>query len=142
MQYASPCASMVLSLPSCLVLTFSIHGYINNNRLYSIKNAFSKLMVRAAAQWLGAPITQVMRNSIYHPFSNPRSRHGVNEAGLGLPRQPHDSLSCWFNRDEETEERFYPCQQCAIETVIYCHEVLRIGMLCQLYAPTIGKALA
>jgi len=51
----------------------------------------------------------------------------------GVTQTTHDLLSYWFNRDEETEERFYPCQQRAIETVIYCHEVLRIRTRGNLY---------
>ena len=59
----------------------------------------------------------------------------------GVTQTTHDLLSYWFNRDEETEERFYFCQQRAVETVIYCHEVLRIRTLRELYEQLAPKAL-
>lgn len=59
----------------------------------------------------------------------------------GVTQTTHDLLSYWFNRDEETEERFYPCQQRAIETVIYCHEVLQIKTLAELYQKLAPEAL-
>ena len=46
----------------------------------------------------------------------------------GVTQTTHDLLSYWFNRDEETEERFYFSQQRAVETFIYCR-------LCQLRCP-------
>jgi len=52
-----------------------------------ISSSFYQLEeAQVAAQWLGVPIMQVMRNSIYHSFLNPRSRHGVNKTGLRLSR--------------------------------------------------------
>jgi type III restriction enzyme len=39
----------------------------------------------------------------------------------------------WFNREEEVGDRFHQCQQRAIETVIYCHEILREPDLTSLY---------
>jgi len=51
----------------------------------------------------------------------------------GVTQTTYELLSYWFNRDEETEERFYSCQQRAIETVIYCHEILQIRTLAELY---------
>lgn len=42
-------------------------------------------------------------------------------------------LAHWFNRDEEVGDRFHLCQQRAIETIIYCHEVLRESDLVALY---------
>ena len=60
----------------------------------------------------------------------------------GVTQTTHDLLSYWFNRDEETEERFYFCQQRAIETVIYCHEVLRVKTLGELYGRLAPEALS
>jgi hypothetical protein len=59
----------------------------------------------------------------------------------GATQTTHDILSYWFNRDEETEERFYFCQQRAIETVIYSHEVLRVKTLAELYERLAPDAL-
>jgi type III restriction enzyme len=59
----------------------------------------------------------------------------------GVTQTTHDLLSYWFNRDEETEERFYFCQQRAIETVIYCHELLQVKTLLQLYQRVAPEAL-
>jgi len=51
----------------------------------------------------------------------------------GVTQTTHDLLSYWFHRDRETDEHFHPCQQRAIETVIYCHEVLGEPTLERLY---------
>lgn len=59
----------------------------------------------------------------------------------GVTQTTRDLLSYWFNRDEETQEQFYFCQQRAIETVIYCHEVLRVGTLRELYERLAPEAL-
>lgn len=59
----------------------------------------------------------------------------------GVTQTTHDLLSYWFNRDEETQEKFYVCQQRAIETVIYCHEILRVKTLAQLYERLSPEAL-
>ena len=59
----------------------------------------------------------------------------------GVTQTTHDLLSYWFNRDEETEEQFYLCQQRAIETVVYCHEVLRIRTLRELYERIAPEAI-
>jgi len=57
----------------------------------------------------------------------------AKQGWTGVTQTTHDLLSYWFNRDEETQERFYLCQQRAIETVIYCHEVLQVKTLGELY---------
>ena len=48
----------------------------------------------------------------------------ANQGWPGVTQTTYELLSYWFNRDEEAEERFYECQRRAIETVIYCHEIL------------------
>lgn len=56
----------------------------------------------------------------------------------------HELLSYWFNRDEETKDYFYSCQQRAIEMIIHCHEILRIrtlGACVSNTAPESGKNL-
>jgi type III restriction enzyme len=42
----------------------------------------------------------------------------------GVTQTTSTLLSHWFRRDETASEKFHPCQQRAIETVIYCHEIL------------------
>ena len=51
-------------------------------------------------------------------------------------------LNYWFNRDITSQERFYPCQQRAIETVIYCHEILGITSLRDMYYKLCPEVLA
>ena len=65
----------------------------------------------------------------------------AKQGWTGVTQTTHDLLSYWFNRDEETRERFYLCRQRAIETVIYCHEVLRVKTLGELYERLALEAL-
>ncbi|MEW6358547.1 MAG: DEAD/DEAH box helicase family protein [Planctomycetota bacterium] len=51
---------------------------------------------------------------------------GVTETTLHL-------LNYWFNRGEDTQERFHDCQRRAIETIIYCHEILAPSNLRELF---------
>lgn len=39
----------------------------------------------------------------------------------------------WFKRDEDAGEHFYDCQRRAIETVVYCHEILQVTTLQELF---------
>ena len=44
----------------------------------------------------------------------------------------------WFRRDEDSySQRFHICQQRAIESVVYCHEILQIRSLEELYLKTV-----
>lgn len=52
----------------------------------------------------------------------------------GVTATTRSLLAHWFNREEEVGDRFHECQQRAIETVIYCHEILREPDLTTLYA--------
>src|SRR5882724_10382577 len=58
------------------------------------------------------------RNQGYHPFPAETTRQ---------------LLAHWFDRDEETDAQFHPCQRLAIETIIYLHEIRRVQSLRQLY---------
>jgi len=58
------------------------------------------------------------RNQGYHPFPSETTRQ---------------LLSHWFDRDEDAGARFHDCQRPAIETIIYCHEVLGVRTLRDLY---------
>ncbi|HUT73563.1 MAG TPA: DEAD/DEAH box helicase family protein [Armatimonadota bacterium] len=59
----------------------------------------------------------------------------------GVTQTTHDLLSYWFNRDPDSGECFYLCQQRAIETVIYCHEALQEPTLARLYQRVAPEAL-
>jgi len=51
---------------------------------------------------------------------------GVTETTLGL-------FNYWFNRDEDTVEKLYDCQRRAIETIVYCYEILQANTLKDLF---------
>lgn len=59
----------------------------------------------------------------------------------GVSRTTFELLNYWFSRDEETDERFHACQQRAIETAIYCHEILQPRTLLDLFARLAPEAL-
>lgn len=80
-----------------------------------------------------------------------KSKHQVNTEGLliptllqgeieewqntgwaGVTRITAETLTYWFEEDRE-EPQFHQCQQQAIETIIYCHEILEIENPYQLY---------
>ena len=65
----------------------------------------------------------------------------ANQGWPGVTQTTYELLSYWFNRDEEAEERFYECQRRAIETVIYCHEILQARTLLELYERLCPEAL-
>lgn len=56
----------------------------------------------------------------------------VNTGWPGLTETTYKLFKYWFNRDEESQ-RFHICQQRAIETIIYCHEILQVKTLHELY---------
>src|SRR3989338_6546149 len=62
--------------------------------------------------------------------------------GQGTTQTTQDLLSYWFNRDLETDEKFHVCQRRAIETIIYCHEILGIETLKQAFERFAPEALA
>jgi len=62
--------------------------------------------------------------------------------GQGTTQTTQDLLSYWFNRGEETDEKFHDCQRRAVETIIYCHEVLGIETLKQAFERFAPEALA
>jgi len=75
------------------------------------------------------------------PILEPEVDAWSKQGWTGVTQTTHDLLSYWFNRDEETQEQFYLCQQRAIEAVIYCHEVLRVKTLSELYERLAPEAL-
>ena len=59
---------------------------------------------------------------------------GVTQTTLGL-------FNYWFQREEGVEERFYDCQKRAIETIIYCCEILKTGTLKELFERVAPESL-
>ncbi|MGB2755859.1 MAG: DEAD/DEAH box helicase family protein [Phycisphaerae bacterium] len=78
------------------------------------------------AERIAAEVT-AWRNQGYHPFPSETTRQ---------------LLSYWFERDHEAGEQFYECQRCAIETIIYCHEVRGVRTLRRLYEEFAPEVLA
>jgi len=60
--------------------------------------------------------------------------HGVTQTTLEL-------FNYWFKRDEEATERFHPCQQRAIETLAYCHEILQAKRLQEVFERIAPEAI-
>ena len=63
----------------------------------------------------------------------------VDQRWPGTTQTTHELLRYWFNRDVDTPTRFHDAQRRAIETLVYCHEIMRttdgkpIGKLVDLY---------
>lgn len=49
----------------------------------------------------------------------------ANQGWHGVTQTTLDLFNFWFRRDEDAVERFHLCQQRAIETLVYCHEILQ-----------------
>lgn len=65
----------------------------------------------------------------------------VDQGYNGVTQTTLELLHYWFNRDEDTTERFYPCQRRAIETVVYCCEILKAENLQELFEKVAPEAL-
>lgn len=59
---------------------------------------------------------------------------GVTQTTLGL-------FNYWFSSGEDTNECFHPCQRRAIETIVYCCEILKAGNLAELFEKAAPEAL-
>lgn len=64
----------------------------------------------------------------------------VNEGYPSVTQTTYELLHYWFDREED-EERFYDCQRRAIETVIYCHEILQVRNLGELFEKVLPELL-
>ena len=64
-----------------------------------------------------------------------------DEGWHGVTQTTYDLLHYWFDRPEEAPEKFFPCQRRAIETIIYCHEILQARSLKELYQRVAPDAL-
>jgi len=65
----------------------------------------------------------------------------VKQGWQGVTQTTYQLLHYWFDRPEEAPERFYDCQRKAVETVIYCHEILQVRSLRELYQKVTPEAL-
>jgi len=65
----------------------------------------------------------------------------IDQGYNGVTQTTLELLHYWFNRDQDTPEQFYPCQQRAIETVIYCCEILKAHNLQELFEKVAPEAL-
>ena len=52
----------------------------------------------------------------------------------GLTDTSYQLFRYWFRRDEDSSQKFHLCQQRAIETIVYCHEILQVKSLEELYS--------
>ncbi len=66
----------------------------------------------------------------------------TDQGWQGVTQTTYELLAYWFNRSEETDEKFHDCQRRAVETIIYCHEVLGIETLKQTFEKFAPEALA
>ena len=66
----------------------------------------------------------------------------ADQGWQGVTQTTYELLAYWFNRAGETDEKFHDCQRRAVETIIYCHEVLGIETLKQAFEKFAPEALA
>src|SRR3989344_6304654 len=57
----------------------------------------------------------------------------ADQGWQGVTQTTYELLAYWFNRAGETDEKFHDCQRHAVETLIYCHEILDIETLKQAF---------
>ena len=60
----------------------------------------------------------------------------------GLTDTTYQLFKYWFKRDERSLQKFHICQQRAIEIIVYCHEVLQVKSLQDLYMKVAPDVLA
>lgn len=72
----------------------------------------------------------------------PEVKAWADQGWAGVTQTTYELLAHWFNRGEETGEKFHDCQRRAVETIIYCHEVLEIETLKQAFEKFAPEALA
>ncbi len=65
----------------------------------------------------------------------------VKQGWNGVSQTTLDLFNYWFKRDEDTAERFHPCQQRAIETLVYCHEILQAKTLQDVFERVAPEAI-
>ncbi|MEW6326203.1 MAG: DEAD/DEAH box helicase family protein [Thermodesulfobacteriota bacterium] len=65
----------------------------------------------------------------------------VEQGWSGVTQTTLELFNYWFKRDEDATERFHPCQQRAIETVVYCHEILQAKTLPEVFERVAPEAI-
>ena len=65
----------------------------------------------------------------------------VDQGWPGVTQTTLELLNYWFQRSEDVEEQFYNCQRRAIETIIYCCEILKPTTLQELFERVAPESL-
>ncbi len=65
----------------------------------------------------------------------------VDQGWPGVTQTTLELFNYWFQRGEDVEERFYDCQRRAIETVVYCCEILKTTTLQELFERVTPESL-
>src|SRR3990172_5635780 len=65
----------------------------------------------------------------------------VEQGWPGVTKTTLEIFNYWFKRDEDAPERFHPCQQRAIETLVYCHEILQAKTLQEVFERVAPEAI-
>ncbi|MDP3296754.1 MAG: DEAD/DEAH box helicase family protein [Thermodesulfovibrionia bacterium] len=65
----------------------------------------------------------------------------ANQGWSGVTQTTLELFNYWFKRDEDAIEKFHPCQQRAIETLVYCHEILQAKTLQEVFERVAPEAL-
>ena len=65
----------------------------------------------------------------------------VDQGWPGITQTTLELFNYWFQRGADDEERFYDCQRRAIETVVYCYEILKPQTLLELFERVTPEAL-
>lgn len=65
----------------------------------------------------------------------------VEQGWPGVTKTTLELFNYWFKRDEDVAERFHPCQQRAVETLVYCHEILQAKTLQEVFERVAPEAL-
>jgi len=65
----------------------------------------------------------------------------VDQGWPGVTQTTLELFNYWFGRDDEVDEKFYECQRRAIETAVYCYEILKEPTLTKLFERVAPEAL-
>ena len=71
----------------------------------------------------------------------PEVKAWADQGWQGVTQTTYELLAYWFN-GADADEKFHDCQRRAVETIIYCHEVLEIETLKQAFEKFASEALA
>lgn len=66
----------------------------------------------------------------------------ANTGWPGVTETTYQLFKYWFTRDEDAQEKFHSCQQRAIETIVYCHEIRHVRTLKELFMEVCPDLLA